>query len=157
MQNRLGRDQRQHRRQRNDPSRDTTTRGKIRLIFSRVYEWLLKFFDRLVDILIVHVNKFVLLALFFISVQRPTLLNALLFVMFLVLSMTTHQNEFRYLRLTLVINSLAIGVIFTLDTFIQRDYSTIRTWVLTIIGVQYRKENMVSHIVKLKYVPYIVL
>ena len=46
--------------------------------------------DKAADIAIVHVNKFFLLALFFVSVYRPTLLNALLFVMFLVLSMVNH-------------------------------------------------------------------
>lgn len=57
----------------------------------------------------------------------------------------------------MIINSLAIGTIFTFDTFIQRDYSTIRTWVLHFIGVQYRSENNYHHLVKLKYVPYICL
>ena len=107
--------------------------------------------------MIVHINKFVLLALFLVSVSRPTLINALLFIMFLILSMVNHQNEYRHLRLTLVINSLAISIIFTFDTFIQRDYSSIRTWVLHIIGVQYRSENINSHLVKLKYLPYIIL
>ena len=101
-----------------DLERDSTTRGVIRQMFAKIYEWMLKFFDKLVDISIVHVNKFVLLALFIISVQRPTLLNALLFIMFLVLSMSTHQNEFRYMRLTLLINSLTIAIIFSFDTFI---------------------------------------
>jgi len=48
-------------------------------------------------------------------------------------------------------------LIYTFDVFIQRDFSTIRTWVLHIIGVQYRSENLKSHIVKLKYLPYILL
>ena len=44
-------------------------------------------FDRLVDVLIVHINKLVLLTLFLVSVYRPTLINVILFVMFLILSM----------------------------------------------------------------------
>lgn len=44
-------------------------------------------FDRLVDVLIVHINKLVLLALFLVSVYRPTLINVILFIMFLILSM----------------------------------------------------------------------
>ena len=59
-------------------------------MFAKIYEGMLKLFDKLVDLSIVHINKFVLLALFIISVQRPTLLNAMLFIMFLVLSMSTH-------------------------------------------------------------------
>jgi hypothetical protein len=39
------------------------------------------------------------------------------------------------LRLTILINTLAICLIYTFDVFIQRDFSTIRTWVLHIIGV----------------------
>ena len=118
---------------------------------------LLEYMDKLLDVCTVHINKFVLLALFLVSVLRPTALNALLFVMFLVLSMVNHQNEYRYLRLTLLINSLAIATLFTLDTFIQRDYSAIRTWVLHIIGVQYRSENLSHDLVKLKYLPHICL
>jgi hypothetical protein len=83
----------------------------------------------------VHINKFVLLALFLVSVSRPTVINVLLFIMFLILSMVNHHNEYRYLRLTLLINSLAIGVLYLFDVFIQRDFSAIRTWVLYLIGV----------------------
>ena len=71
--------------------------------------------------------------------------------------MVNHHNEYRYLRLTLLINSLAIGVLYLFDVFIQRDFSAIRTWVLYLIGVQYRSENVSHHIVKLKYLPYICL
>jgi energy-coupling factor transporter transmembrane protein EcfT len=118
---------------------------------------LLECSDKLIDIATVHINKFVLLALFLVSVSRPTVLNALLFIMFLILSMVNHQNEYRYLRLTLFINSLTICIIFTFDTFIQRDFSSIRTWVLHLIGVQYRSENVSHDLVKLKYLPYICL
>jgi len=135
FQNKLGGNRERPRRQRSDPSRDLTTRGKMRQACSKAYASLLEYSDKAIDIATVHINKFVLLALFLVSVSRPTLLNALLFIMFLILSMVNHQNEYRYLRLTLLINSLAIGIIFTFDTFIQRDFSSIRTWVLHIIGV----------------------
>jgi hypothetical protein len=115
------------------------------------------FIDRVIDISIVHINKVVLLTLFLVSVYRPTLINVILFIMFLVLSMVSHQNEYKYLRLTLLINSFAICIIYTFDVFIQRDFSTIRTWVLHIIGVQYRRENVKHHLIKLKYLPYIIL
>ena len=62
----------------------------MRQAFSKAYLWLVEYSDRLVDILIVHINKFVLLALFLVSVSRPTLINALLFIMFLILSMVNH-------------------------------------------------------------------
>lgn len=75
-------------------------------------------FDRLVDVLIVHINKLVLLALFLVSVYRPTLINVILFIMFLILSMVNIQNEYRFLRLTILINTLAICVIYTFDVFI---------------------------------------
>lgn len=155
FQNKLGGSRDWSRRPRPDPPRDTTTRGKIRQAVSQAYEYLREYVDKLIDIAIVHINKFVLLALFLVSVSRPTLLNALLFIMFLILSMVNHQNEYRYLRLTLVLNSMAISILFTFDTFIQRDFSTIRTWVLHMIGVQYRYENVAGHLVKLKYLPYI--
>ena len=118
---------------------------------------MLEFIDKIIDISIVHINKFVLLALFLVSVSRPTVINMLLFIMFLILSMVNHHNEYRYLKLTLVINSLAIGIIYLFDVFIQRDFSAIRTWVLYLIGVQYRSENVSHHIVKIKYLPYICL
>ena len=44
-------------------------------------------FDRLVDVLIFHINKLVLLALLMVSVYRPTLINVILFIKFLMLSM----------------------------------------------------------------------
>ena len=143
--------------QRQDPSKDNTTRGKIRQAMSATFDFLKKYFEVFMDIAIVHINKWVLLVLFLVSVSRPTVLNVLLFVMFLILSMVTHQNEHRYLRLTLLINSCVISVIFLFDTFIQRDFSTIRPWVLAIIGVQYRRENIARDLVRLKYLPYIAL
>ena len=118
---------------------------------------MLDFFDRVVDISIVHINKLVLLALFLVSVSRPTIINAVLFIMFLVLIMVPLHHEKGYLKLTIFVNSLAICIIYTLDVFIQRDYSAIRTWVLYIIGVQYRTENVQSHVVKLKFLPYVIL
>ena len=117
----------------------------------------MEFIDRIIDILIVHIIKVVLLALFLVSVYRPTLINVILFIMFLILSMVNIQNEYRYLRLTIWINSIAICVIYTFDVFIQRDFSTIRTWVLHIIGVQYKNENFKANVIKLKYLPYIIL
>lgn len=110
-------------------------RGKIRWFFNKVYLGMLKLFDKLVDMLIVHINKFVLLALFVVSVYRTTLINVALFIMFLILSMVNHQKEYRYFRFTLLVNSVAICIIYTFDVFIQRDFSTIRIWVLYIIGV----------------------
>ena len=118
---------------------------------------MLNFFDRVVDISIVHINKLVLLALFLVSVSRPTIINAVLFIMFLVLIMVPLHHEKGYLRLTIFVNSFVICIIYTLDVFIQRDYSAIRTWVLYIIGVQYRTENVQSHVIKLKYLPYVIL
>jgi len=118
---------------------------------------MLNFFDRVVDISIVHINKLVLLALFLVSVSRPTIINAVLFIMFLILIMVPLHHEKGYLKLTIFVNSLAICIIYTLDVFIQRDYSAIRTWVLYIIGVQYRTENVQSHVIKLKFLPYVIL
>jgi hypothetical protein len=77
----------------------------------------------------------VLLALFLVAVSRPTVLNALIFVMFLILSMVDHNSEYQLFKLTTFVNTFAIGTIYTFDVFIQRDFSTIRTWVLYIIGV----------------------
>jgi hypothetical protein len=85
--NRLGARRRKSRRERPDPTRDSTLRGKIRQWFSKGYLGLMDLFDRLVDVLIVHINKLVLLALFLVSVYRPTLINVILFIMFLILSM----------------------------------------------------------------------
>ena len=118
---------------------------------------MVEFFDQILDILIVHINKLVLLALFLVAVSRPTVLNALIFVMFLILSMVDHNSEYQLFKLTTFVNTFAIGTIYTFDVFIQRDFSTIRTWVLYIIGVQYRKENIMSDFVKLKYLPYVFL
>jgi hypothetical protein len=59
--------------------------------------------------------------------------------------------------MTLFINTMGIILIYSFDVFIQRDYSVIKTWVLYIIGVQYRSENIQRHMVKIKYVPYIIL
>ena len=78
----------------------------------------MEFIDRIIDILIVHIIKVVLLALFLVSVYRPTLINVILFIMFLILSMVNIQNEYRYLRLTIWINSIAICIIYTFDVFI---------------------------------------
>jgi hypothetical protein len=95
----------------------------------------MKLVDKIIDVSIVHINKLVLLTLFLVSVSRPTLINVVLFIMFLVLSMVSHQHEFSYLRFTLFINTCAIILIYTFDVFIQRDYSATRSWVLYIIGV----------------------
>jgi len=50
----------------------------------------MKFVDKIIDVSIVHINKLVLLTLFLVSVSRPTLINVVLFIMFLVLSMVSH-------------------------------------------------------------------
>jgi len=118
---------------------------------------MVEFFDKCVDVLIVHINKIVLLALFIVAVSRPTVINALIFVMFLILSMVDHNSEYKLFKLTTFVNSFVICVIYIFDVFIQRDFSTIRTWVLYIIGVQYRKENIMSDFLKLKYLPYVIL
>ena len=73
-----------------DPAIDSTFRGKARLWFFKAYITSLKFFDKVLDISIVHINKLVLLALFLVSVSRSTVINAILFIMFLVLSMVSH-------------------------------------------------------------------
>lgn len=157
LRNRLGQRRPREKRQRPDPTKDSTFRGKSRQWFLKAYISMLSFFDRVVDISIVHINKLVLLALFLVSVSRPTIINAVLFIMFLVLIMVPLHHEKGYLKLTIFVNSLAICIIYTLDVFIQRDYSAIRTWVLYIIGVQYRTENVQSHVIKLKFLPYVVL
>ena len=102
---------------------------------SRAYDGSMEFFDKVIDICIVHINKIVLLALFLVSVSRPTIINAVIFIMFLILNMVDHNNEYNYFRFTLLANTIAICVIYLFDVFIQRDFSTIRTWVLYIIGV----------------------
>ena len=107
--------------------------------------------------MIVHINKLVLLALFLVAVSRPTIINAIIFVMFLILSLVDHNHEFQLFKLTIFVNTFLICTVYTFDVFIQRDFSTIRTWVLYIIGVQYRKENIMSDFLKLKYLPYVIL
>jgi hypothetical protein len=79
---------------------------------------MLEFFDKLVDISIVHINKLVLLALFLVSVSRPTIINAALFVMFLVLIMVPLHTEKGYLRMTIFVNAFGICLIYTFDVFI---------------------------------------
>jgi len=154
--NRLGKKPKK-KRERADPQRDSTFRGLMRQWVNTAYLAMLNFFDRGLDVAIVHINKFVLLTLFLVAVSRPTLINVILFIMFLILSMVNHQNEYSYLRLTMLINTIAIMTIFLFDVFIQRDFSTIRAWVLHLIGVQYRSENVKFHVIKLKYLPYIAL
>jgi hypothetical protein len=135
FQNNLGKKNKKKHEKRPDPTKDNTTRGKIRQGCEKAFESMVEFFDQCLDILIVHINKLVLLALFLVAVSRPTVINALIFVMFLILSMVDHNSEYKLFKLTTFVNTFAICVIYIFDVFIQRDFSTIRTWVLYIIGV----------------------
>lgn len=77
-------------RERPDPQRDSTFRGLMRQWVNTAYLAMLNFFDKGLDVAIVHINKFVLLTLFLVAVSRPTLINVILFIMFLILSMVNH-------------------------------------------------------------------
>lgn len=137
---------------------DFTFRGQLRKFFFWVYKGFSSFFERVIDVLIVHVNKLVVLALFFVSVSRPTIVNFVLFIMFLVMLLIPYQHEKTYLRLTIILNSIAILLIYLVDVLNERDYAAYRVWTLYAIGVQYRSENELSgHLIKLKFLPYLIL
>ena len=70
-------------------SRDDTLRGKMRRFVFKVYSFLALHLDRLIDLLTIHSSKFALFAIFLVSVSKPNLFNACLFVMFLWLSLTS--------------------------------------------------------------------
>ena len=114
----------------------------MRQFFFWVYSGCSYAFEQVVDVLIVHVNKLVLLALFLVSVSRPTVVNFLLFIMFLVLLLIPYQHERTYTRLAIGLNSLIILLIYSIDVVNERDYASYRVWTLYAIGVQYKSENI---------------
>jgi hypothetical protein len=115
--------------------RDFTLRGRLRYYFNQIYNGMSYAFESVMDVLIVHVNKLVLLALFLVAVSRPTIVNFLLFIMFLVMLLITPQYERTYLRFTIALVCVIIVLVYTIDVINERDYSSYRVWTLYAIGV----------------------
>lgn len=115
--------------------RDYTFRGRLRYIFNVTLTGLSDAFESVLEKLIVHVNKVVLLALFLVAVWRPTIVNFLLFIMFLVMLLISRQHERLYLRLTIALNSVIIVLIYVIDVINERDYASYAVWTLYTIGV----------------------
>jgi len=53
------------------------------------------------NLITIHTTKFALLVLFFVTAFRPNIMNAVLFVMFLLLAMSNNSQMLAYWKLTL--------------------------------------------------------
>lgn len=57
----------------------------------KVYRFLLAMYQSLIKLITIHSTKFALLVLFFVTAFQPNIVNAVLFVMFLLLAMSNNS------------------------------------------------------------------
>ena len=100
-----------------DINRDETMRGIIRRNVFKIYLKLVYFFDKLLDFLIIHSAKFALIAIFIISVSKPNLMNAGLFLIFLFMTIASYRNVQKYWIVNIIYTSLIIISIYVIDVF----------------------------------------
>ena len=102
-------------------SRDETFRGKMRRFFFKVYLKAKAYFDKLLDLLIIHSSKIALFAIFAISASKPNLFNATLFILFLLLSMVSYGKVKLYWKLPIIFDSFILMSMYALDIFAPKD------------------------------------
>ena len=79
-------------RQRSRASREIRTlRDQFMRRMRKVYRFLLGMYQSLIKLITIHSTKFALLVLFFVTAFQPNIVNAVLFVMFLLLAMSNNS------------------------------------------------------------------
>lgn len=66
---------------------------------------------------IIHSSKIALFALFAVSVSYPNLFNAILFILFLMLSVSHYSNIKHYWNIPIIVDSMIILTMYGYDVF----------------------------------------
>lgn len=70
-------------------------------IVSIVYRFFLRLFKKTTNLITIHSAKFALMILFAVTAFQPNIVNAVLFVMFLMLTMSNNSQTLTYWKITL--------------------------------------------------------
>ncbi len=110
-------------------------RGKIRRQFFKAYLKMRVLFDKFVNLLTIHSSKFSLFVIFLVSVWRPNLLNATLFIVFLWLAVTDQRNIRSNWKYPIFVDSIIMMFLYTLDVFTPKEIFEVDPKILEFIGV----------------------
>lgn len=125
-----------------------TLRGKMRRGIYKGYKIIKAIYDYATELLIVHSGKLALLALFLVSISKPTLLNAGFFILFMAFSVSPYEKVKTFWIVPILFNCGAFLAIYAGDIFATQKAFESET--LEIIGLG-QKGN------PYKYVPYLLL
>lgn len=135
-------------------ARDETFRGKIRRVFSKVYSKIKHYTDKLLDLFVIHWSKFSLIALFIVSASKANFFNAVLFILFLMLSMISYRHLLRFWKVPIIINALILIYMYGVDVFKPKGILSLDTPTLNLIGITLNEDGSVN---VSKYTPYLIL
>ena len=93
-------------------------RGKFRRAFNKVYKKLIKYYDEALIISVIHSSKLSLFIIFVVaSTNGPTIINAILFILFLILTTISYQNMRLIWKLTIIYDSAIILTFYAVEVF----------------------------------------
>jgi hypothetical protein len=78
-----------------------TLRERVMRHVRRAYQFALKVFHSTTNLITIHSTKFALLVLFSVTAFQPNIVNAVLFLMFLLLAMSNNSQMLAYWKITL--------------------------------------------------------
>lgn len=78
-----------------------TLRDKCMDHARQIYHFLMSVFKKMTNLITIHSAKFALLVLFSVTAFQPNIVNAVLFVMFLMLAMSNNTQMLLYWKITL--------------------------------------------------------
>ena len=130
-------------------------RGKIRRSAFKVYRKMRVLFERSLELAIIHCSTFALFALFVVSATTgATIINAILFTLFLLLATISYQQVQRYWKVTIIVNASIIISMYAIDVLTKFDLVTPE--ILNIVGIN--QNRVVSGLFIFgKYTPYLTL
>ena len=112
-------------------------------------------FEKFVNLLTIHSSKFSLFVIFLVSVWRPNLLNATLFIVFLWLAVTDQRNIRSNWKYPIFVDSIIMILLYTLDVFAPKEIVEVDPKILEFIGVSIDSDNASLQARLSKYFPYL--
>lgn len=135
-------------------ARDETLRGKLRRFIFKLYQSLKTFFDQIIDMIVIHFSKLSLCLLFLVSASKPNLFNAILFIFFLMLSLTSYRNIQKYWTAPIIFNAIILVFMYCIDVFQPSFIINLDTAMLAFIGLKF---SVNDHLLFWNYFTYIFL
>lgn len=119
-------------------------RGKVRKFVYKQYRQIDTYTDTARDLALIHSSKLSLFVLFFVSVTTgATVINTILFSLFLILTTISYHNVQRFWRLTIIATATIITTLYAIQ-IIKPNLNQLQQQILQVIGLYYEDQPKLS-------------